>query len=61
MKDSRVCKDLNGEARHGVLAKSAKDDLTPILAGSLDDEPADDHKNKAHLSVKSDARFQMTH
>jgi len=40
---SRVCKDLNWEARHGVLAKSAQDDFAPVLAGPLDDEPSDHH------------------
>jgi hypothetical protein len=48
MKDSRVCKDLHGEAGHGVLAKSAKNDLAPSLAGPLDNEPANDHQNKAY-------------
>jgi len=51
MNDSRVCKDLDGEARHGVLTKSAKDDLAPILAGSLDDKPANHHQNKAYRQL----------
>ena len=48
MKDSRVCKDLNGKAGHGVLAKSAKNDLAPVLTGPLDNEPANDHQDKAY-------------
>jgi len=51
IRDSRVCEHLDWKAGHGILAKSTEDDFAPVLAGTFDDEPADDDQDETGISI----------